>query len=233
MSDYLFALTVGFLGSLHCLGMCGPLLFAYSMHARSAGELRGERQMHPLRNGLLHHLVFHAGRLATYTLLGGVASAIFQFAAFQPVFKGLRNGATLLGGLLMIAIGLYLLRLLPVPALLGRVLLLPASLQNRLVPAMAASQRLGAKALLGFFAGFLPCGLSGAMIIKAATSGTVLKGFATMALFCAGTVPVLLSAGILASVFTLELRLIGERMAALAVIFMGVFMVASGAGLTA
>lgn len=230
MTDYLFALSVGFLGSLHCLGMCGPLLFAYSLHAVKPEELKGGQGVHPLRNGLLHHLVFHAGRLTTYGLLGALAAGIFELAAFLTVMRGLRSGATLVGGLLMIAIGLSLLRLFPVPALFSRVLL-PVFWQRRLLQALAGSQRLGAKAILGFFAGFLPCGLSWAMIIKAAGSGSVLHGFTTMALFGAGTVPTLLATGMLSSIFTLELRLIGERMAALAVIFMGIFMVASGAGL--
>ncbi len=33
--DFLAPLLIGFVGSLHCLGMCGPLVIAYSLHIRT------------------------------------------------------------------------------------------------------------------------------------------------------------------------------------------------------
>ena len=42
--DLLAPLIVGFVGSLHCLGMCGPLVVAYSLHMRSTSPRRKARR---------------------------------------------------------------------------------------------------------------------------------------------------------------------------------------------
>ena len=52
------ALLLGLAGSLHCVGMCGPLLLALPLDA--AGKRQVLRQM----------LVYHAGRILTYAALG-------------------------------------------------------------------------------------------------------------------------------------------------------------------
>lgn len=224
---YLLPLTVGFLGSLHCLGMCGPLVIAYSLDG-NPGELLPGYGVGPLRNGLCHHLAFHAGRLLTYGFLGGLAAGLFGLTDFSDFFSGLRRGMAIAGGLIMVAIGLTLLRLIPVPGFLGSDRFLPRRIRERVLPALFKSQHLAAKTALGLFAGFLPCGLSWAMIVKAATAQSIPEGFFTMLSFGLGTVPALLAAGLFTSFLSLELRLLGERLAAFAVLFMGIFMIASG-----
>jgi uncharacterized protein len=77
--------------------------------------------------------------------------------------------------------------------------------------------------------GFLPCGLSWAMIVKAATTQSSLAGFLIMVAFGLGTVPALFLPGISASLLSLRSRLVGERLAALSVIVMGLILVFKGA----
>ena len=83
----------GFLGSLgHCLGMCGPLVMAYSLHIRPGDP---SRQL-PLKaiwaGGIAHHLAFHAGRILTYGLLGALAACVVHLTAFNQV---LGNGCAI------------------------------------------------------------------------------------------------------------------------------------------
>jgi sulfite exporter TauE/SafE len=71
--------------------------------------------------------------------------------------------------------------------------------------------------------------LSWAMIVKAATAPNPVFGFMTMALFGLGTVPALFFTGLSASLFTLRVRLTGERVAACSVIVMGIMLLVKGA----
>ena len=62
--DIIAAFLIGFLGSVHCLGMCGPLVLAYSLHIKKQGE-QGASGGIWFRKGINHHLAFHAGRILT------------------------------------------------------------------------------------------------------------------------------------------------------------------------
>jgi sulfite exporter TauE/SafE len=230
MSGLFFPFTVGFLGSLHCLSMCGPLVLAYSLQARDPKEITAGPTRHPLPAGLLHHLAFHTGRLFTYGLLGALAAGLFRLASFQQLFTGLRGGMSMAGGFIMVLLGLAFLRILPTPAFLGSGRLIPVCIRQRLLPALFQAPQPGAKALLGLLAGFMPCCLSWAMIAKAATEQEIVTGFLTMIAFGLGTMPALLAVGLFTSILSLKLRLLGERLAACAVIFMGIFLMTSGAG---
>jgi sulfite exporter TauE/SafE len=66
------------------------------------------------------------------------------------------------------------------------------------------------------------------MIAKAAATQQVLLGFLTMIAFGMGTIPILLMTGVSASLFSLRMRLLGERLSGLAVILMGLILVYKG-----
>jgi sulfite exporter TauE/SafE len=220
--------AVGFIGSLHCLGMCGPLVLAYSLHLNSAAN--PERIMKPSawQRGILHHLTFHIGRLLTYGFLGSLAAGLVQLANFNQIFFNLRGTVTLLGGILMMLAGLVLLKIIPLPFSLTTLSNGLGPLGSRLLPLLFQSQRIGSKMVLGMATGFLPCMLSWSMIIMAATTKDFLWGFLTMTSFGLGTVPALFFTGLFASMLSLKVRLIGERVAALSIILMGLILAFKG-----
>ena len=229
MFDLLAPLVIGFAGSLHCLGMCGPLVMAYSIHVAKPLD-PDEREVTRLwRNGLAHHLSFHLGRVLTYGLLGALAAAIAHLAGFHLFFSGLRSGLTIGGGALMALVGLVLLGVLPLPFSTGGLSAAPSSLVARRVSSLLRSPHAVSKVALGFFTGFLPCMLSWAMVIKAATTQTLVGGFLTMLAFGLGTVPALFFTGLSASLLSSKVRFLGERAAAVAVIVMGLILVYKGA----
>ncbi len=229
MFDLLAPLFIGFVGSLHCLGMCGPLVMAYSLHvARPRGP--DELEVTSLwSSGLAHHLSFHLGRVFTYGLLGALAAMIAHLASFNQFFSGLRFGLTIGGGVLMALLGLVLLGVLPLPFSTVGLPAAPGSLVARRVSSLLRSPHAASKIALGFFTGFLPCMLSWAMIIKAATMQTPVDGFLTMFSFGLGTVPALFLTGLSASLLSLRVRFLGERAAAVAVIVMGLILIYKGA----
>lgn len=179
--------AVGFLGSAHCVAMCGGIAGALSL-AQPPARRRGAAR-------LLHHAAYSAGRLGSYALAGGLAGA-FGLAV-----------ATLLGGavalraaaaLLMVLLGLYLCGW---RTGLGWLEHQGARLWRRIAP-LAARLRpgqspLGAFALGGLW-GWLPCGLVYSALALAAAAGGAAGGALLMLGFGLGTLPALLATGLTA-----------------------------------
>jgi uncharacterized protein len=227
----IFPFAVGFLGSLHCLGMCGPLVLAYSLYLPGTGPDAGAAGLHPWRRNALHHLAFHAGRVLTYGFLGALAAGLSRTVDLSGLFSNIRGGVTCVAGIATMLMGLVLLKVLPFPAFrTGASSGSRATLWNRVLPPLLQSRSLFSRVALGLAAGFLPCGLSWAMVVTAAATGDPLKGFLTMTAFGLGTLPALLSAGVSSSILSMRARLAGERVAALSVIAMGLFLLYKGAG---
>jgi uncharacterized protein len=218
---------IGLVGSLHCLGMCGPLTLAYSLQIRPACPAQPTSIPAIWPRGFSHHLAFHGGRIATYGILGGLAAFGSHLTFFNQAIGNLRGGFTLGAGILMILLGMVFLKILPFP-----LFSLPSfgsgSFWGKIFTPLFRSRNLSSKILLGMATGFLPCMLSWAMIVKAATASHPLAGFLTMVLFGAGTVPALFLAGLSVSLVSLRIRFLGERIAAVSVISMGLILVFKG-----
>ena len=176
------SLVLGAAGSLHCFGMCGPLVMAAS----------GIVRQHPNRTilSLLHQL----GRVTTYTILGLTAGSLGR----TFILVGWQQPLTIILGALVIAsVLLPKLNRLWTPAQTG---LGKVSLRfSRILRQRSLAPHFG----LGMAHGLLPCGLVYVALAAAATTGHPLLGAGFMALFGLGTVPVL----ILTSTLTQELSL--------------------------
>lgn len=242
MLSEIFPITAGFVGSLHCLGMCGPLVLAYSFHidkslnADNAPGAAGRSALERLRRlpwlgGLIHHGAFHLGRILTYGFLGALAAALFQAVDMSSLFSGIRGKMVVLSGFLLILTGLVLLRVFPLPARLSALFASQGSFFSRTVPPLLKSRRPLSKLALGLLVGFMPCGMSWAMILAAATTQNPLHGLSTMVGFGLGTVPALVLTGLSASFISLRVRFLGERVAALMIVAMGLKMFLKGAGI--
>jgi sulfite exporter TauE/SafE len=221
MLDLLGSFVFGLVGSVHCLGMCGPLVLAYSLHLTPETSGSGPGA---LSAGAVHHLAFHAGRLTTYGLLGGLAGAVFQVPSLTRTFAEMRTWVTLAGGILMVSFGLGLAGVLS-PRFFFPLVWQPGTKGYIVFRHLLSSKGLHSKLALGIFSGFLPCMLSFAMIVKAATTANYALGFFTMLLFGLGTLPVLFFTGLSASFLSIKGRLVGERVAGVMAAVMGLILI--------
>ena len=226
MTDLLAAFGIGFVGSLHCLGMCGPLVLAYALNLQGPGPKKS--MAHLLRNGF-HHLAFHCGRLIAYGGLGAAGALLFQAATLRGTLAHVSGGMTLIGGGLMLLLGALLLRIFPLPEGLSRFFSESGSRWGSRISPLLLSRDPASKMMLGLLVGFLPCGLSWAMIVKAATTQDPFAGFSITAAFGLGTVPALFLSGFVASFLSFKLRVLGEKMAASSILIMGLILVSKGA----
>jgi sulfite exporter TauE/SafE len=221
---------IGLLGSLHCLGMCGPLVMAYSLNIKNPQQQIGRLKSSSWNKGVFHHLAFHFGRIITYGLLGALAAGLFTIVGLN-FYLNIRSGLLLGGGTLIALVGLVLLKVFPLPSFLTSYSMPFHSLWDRFLPSLWQRPGSISKVAIGAACGLLPCSLTSSMLIKAAITENWAEGAMTMVAFGLGTVPALLTAGISASLLTLKIRLIGERVAALSIIAMGVFLMFKGARL--
>jgi sulfite exporter TauE/SafE len=179
-------LVASLVGSLHCAGMCGPVVAFYA----GADPSRGARR-------LLGHLAYNGGRLATYVLLGAVFGAAGAAIDLAGAAAGLQRPAAITAGLLMVGWGLYaLLQALGVRLPLARAPKGVYRATSRAYRALRDRPPVVKALLLGLISTFLPCGWLYAFAVLAAGTGSPWRGMAVMAVFWVGTIPVMLGLGV-------------------------------------
>lgn len=168
----MLAITFGLGGSLHCAGMCSPLVMAVTRLTPRA---------------ILNKVLYNGGRLLTYGLLGAVAGllgGILDLSAYQYLFS------IILGGVFII-IGMMGLKAVKIPFLTGGVMRLTAWLKG-VFGSLLKQRTHGTTFFLGALNGLLPCGLTYMALTLSLTAGGPVHGFVYMLLFGLGTVPAML-----------------------------------------
>jgi len=183
LSALLPGLLVGFLGSGHCLVMCGGIVSALQMMMPNQS---------PAKKFKLQ-LALSAGRICSYALFGALAGYLgLQAMVLAGVGKPVLQ---LLSGLMLLLMALYVSRLwtgLTALEALGKKLWqLIQPLAARLLPLNSTSKAFG----YGLCWGYLPCGLVYSALAGSLASGSALQGALWMLAFGLGTLPALLFAG--------------------------------------
>ena len=167
------AFLLGLAGSLHCVGMCGPLALALPR---------------PPRHLLAGRLLYNLGRTLTYAGMGLLFGGLGQ----TLLMAGWQRGLSIATGLLILA---YLLS-----GWLGRGRWsLESAALRLLAPVQRALGRLlqrtspGGLLTIGLLNGLLPCGLVYVALAGAAATGTPAGGALFMAVFGLGTSPMMLA----------------------------------------
>jgi len=221
---FITGLTVG---GLTCLAVQGGLL-ASVIAAREEKEIEeGINQ----KNTVLPTLAFLISKLAAYTVLGFILGA---FGGVIGINQTTQIVMQFIAGLYMIAIGLNLLNVHP---FFRYFVIQPPKFLTKKLRNQSRSQTLFAPALLGAMTIFIPCGTTLAMEALAISSGNAFMGAAIMATFVLGTSPLFFGVGWLTSVLGDNFRTKFLKVAAIAVIYLGITsvngsLVASGSSIT-
>jgi sulfite exporter TauE/SafE len=179
-----------FAGGISCAAVQGGLLTGLITRQQSAREpattVATKSESRSWRGQLGDDLApvtaFLAGKLAAYTLLGGLLGALGGVVQLSP---GARTWLQIGAGLLIISFGLAQLG---VPGF-RRIVVEPPASWTKLVRNRARSQVALAPALLGVATVLLPCGVTLSMEALALASGSAWQGAAIMAVFVIGTSP--------------------------------------------
>jgi sulfite exporter TauE/SafE len=207
-SFYLAALATGMAGSMHCLGMCGPLMAGIGARHCRWGSL--------FRQMLLHH----GGRIAGYMLMGLVMGAAGQLVSLVLIQRWLM---LLAGAMILLTI------LFSVKTVSGAVFTRMMNLVSRATGIRAGSN--AGMLLLGFFNGLLPCGLVYAAAAGAMATASWWQGLLFMLLFGLANSPVLMLAASWHRVASLKLQLRSRYWKTVPLVIIGLFFLLKGAGL--
>ncbi|MBO3116138.1 sulfite exporter TauE/SafE family protein [Winogradskyella sp. DF17] len=210
----LSALILGLLGSLHCVGMCGPI--AFMLPVDRSNSIKKVSQI----------TVYHIGRLLAYSILGllfGIVGKSFYLFGFQQQ--------------LSIIVGALMIILVIVPyKTLGKYNL--SRPLNRLISKVKTSlgQALKKKTAdtfitIGFLNGFLPCGLVYMAVFGAVATGSILQGSLYMILFGVGTIPLMTSAIYLGKFLNSNIKQRIQKAVPVFVIIIGALFILRGLGL--
>jgi sulfite exporter TauE/SafE len=195
LSILISAWLVGALGGVHCLAMCGGFIAATA--ARDAKHAAEGAPLLPMHVLWRRQLVYHAGRVGTYVLLGaafgGAGGAVLDAAALLPLQRALYLGAN---GLLLLLAATVAFGRPAVPWLERAGAKAFALLLPRLRP-LLAGRGSAARLALGFVWGLVPCALVYSVLPIAMFAGGAWQGAAIMLAFGVGTLPNVVAAGML------------------------------------
>lgn len=185
----LAALTLGFLGSFHCIGMCGPIAMALPLDRTS------------LFTKVTGSLAYNSGRMITYALFGGLFGLIGQSIAIAGYLQ-----------ILSITLGAAILIMVLLPGSLAgkmRVTRFIYSYVGKVKSRLAKLFRKSSYSSLFFIGslnGLLPCGLVYLGVAGAIATGSSLSGSLFMAAFGLGTLPAMLGASLAGSWISVGVR---------------------------
>lgn len=167
------ALLLGMGGSLHCVGMCGPLMFG-SLLGKNGQGFRTQ-----------DFLLYHSGRIAVYAMWG----LMFGLVGTSVKWFGIQQNISLSLGIGILAV-LLLVKLFPRAERMISVALLPRFIRTQLIPYLNARFR-ASSFMAGLLNGLLPCGLVYVALAGATASQDPLRGAGFMVFFGMGTLPLL------------------------------------------
>ncbi len=212
--DLITPLTIGLIGSFHCIGMCGPIVVALPLKNQN------------LATKIAGTLLYNSGRVITYSVLGilfGLLGRGIHMAGFQ------QWTSIILGAAMIISV------LFPFvfreKITIGNLF---SGFAARLIVRLKklfTNRSYFSLLMIGLLNGLLPCGLVYVAIAGAINSGTVLSGALFMALFGIGTIPLLLIATLASDAIGQRIRFRMQKVVPYFVFFLGVLFILRGLSL--
>ena len=212
--EFTSALLLGFVGSLHCAGMCGPIAVALPLNNQS--------WFARISGGLL----YNTGRIITYAWLG----AIFGLAGMGLAMGGLQQWVSIILGIVMILAVIF-------PRLGGagkKMAMLTDSLTGQLKMPFVKLFRIRTYSSLffiGLLNGFLPCGLVYIALAGALMMSQVYEGALYMISFGLGTIPMMLAISVAGNILSRKLRKNLSKVIPLFIILLGILFILRGLNL--
>ena len=210
----LSAVILGLLSSFHCVGMCGPIAFVLPVDRTNKYKQAYQT------------FLYHLGRLLAYSSIG----LLFGLLGKGLYLAGFQQRLSILLGILMIALVLIPLRILnkynfskPVYRGIG---IIKSKLGLYL-------KKKSSRAIftIGFFNGFLPCGMVYMALVGAVATTEFYLGGLYMFLFGLGTIPMMTVAVYSKNIFSLNIRNKIQKAIPVFVIVIGILFILRGMGL--
>jgi len=212
--EILTSFFVGLFGSLHCIGMCGPIAIALPVpNSNNISFVSGR-------------LLYNLGRITTYSFLG----AVFGLLGSRLVISGFQQSVS-------IVLGIAILIAVLIPPRYKAKISQHKIVQQITLPLKSGISDLfkqgtfSSMFLIGLLNGFLPCGLVYVALAGAIASGDAILGTAVMILFGLGTVPAMFAATIFGKFLNINIRRKITKAVPVFALVLGLLFILRGMGL--
>ena len=182
------AFVMGLAGSLHCIGMCGPLALSLPVsHDSNFSRISGG-------------LIYNSGRILSYTSMGLI------FGSFGNLIIAAKWQSSL-----SIGLGIMILLYLLFPKKYfhfstATAVAKPFMLLRRQLGKLFQSKKLGSSLFIGILNGFLPCGLVYLALTSSIISASPVNGGMFMLFFGLGTFPMMYATVLMGNYLNQSLR---------------------------
>jgi uncharacterized protein len=208
------AFTIGLLGSLHCLGMCGPIAFALPVRTSNAWLK------------FLKYLLYNMGRVFTYAGLGlimGLVGKGFAMAGLQQIIS-------VAAGILII-VSVLLIHNPFQNSLTTKISYTIKEKLKKLFVFYFQNANWYSLFILGLLNGLLPCGMVYAALFGALATGNHTSGAIFMAAFGLGTVPMMMSVSLSRNLVSNRLKLVFSKVTPYMACILGILLIMRGLNL--
>jgi uncharacterized protein len=171
MNSWLTALVLGLAGSLHCVGMCSPLVLAATAR----------------KPFLLSKIIYNSGRILIYGIMGTFAA----LAGSTIVLDSQQKYFSVALGILMMLVGIGVLTKMQIP-FWGKIINGFIIRLKSFFGIWLHSKHKIAVFILGMLNGLLPCGLTYVAVAYCFVMPSAMDGFWFMLFFGIGTWPVMI-----------------------------------------
>ena len=213
MIFYFSAFLIGLAGSVHCVGMCGPLALAIPGASKDKGF-----------TFFLRTIAYQISRISGYGVLGlivGFFSQGMQFTGVQPYFS-------LLSGILLLFLGFF--GIIPeVNAFSKYPIIQHFQVKiNRIIGTVMTNEHFSTPFVLGFLNAMLPCGMIYIALGTGLSSGNMSEAALYLISFGLGTLPLMFMVSLSGQFLSLQMRRSWQKAIPIIFIISGIILIYKG-----
>ncbi|MCX7745389.1 MAG: sulfite exporter TauE/SafE family protein [Clostridia bacterium] len=217
-ASYGLIFVFGVLTSIHCLGMCGGIVMSQCVGVMELKEQTPEKRAY---KWLVPSMLYNFGRIASYTVLGGIVGGLGHIISFPGTWKGT---VPIIGGIFLIIMAINLWGIFP---LLRRFnIRMPFFLTKKMMHGTVNNPL-----YVGLLSGLMPCGPLQIVQLYALGTRSIMMGAVSMFVFSVGTLPILFVFGALSTLITKKNSIKILRLSAVVVLLLGMGMIGRGLAL--
>ncbi len=207
---FLTAFLTGLLGSFHCVGMCGPIALALPQIGTTPAQKITSR------------VIYNLGRISTYALIGMLSGAF----GLGLAIAGFQQSISIAAGVLIIIT--VILSSNFIEKKIGQTF---RKISGSLMGRLFQQKKYSSLFLIGVLNGLLPCGFVYIALIGSVATQEIWKGALFMALFGAGTFPLMFGVSLAGQFISLQIRTRISKMVPYAAVLIGCLFILRGMGL--
>ena len=212
--EVISALTLGLIGSFHCIGMCGPIAIALPLKNQSWLER------------IISALLYNLGRTVTYGIMGAVFGLLGK--GFQLI--GIQQWVSIIMGIIMILSVIF-------PIIFRKYINADGFVTKWVSKLISTLRKLFSKRsyislwVIGLMNGLLPCGLVYVAIAGAINTNDIVSGAIYMSIFGIGTIPIMASIPIVGNLIGTNIRRRFKGVISIFIVILGILFILRGLSL--